>query len=46
VVYQVDSRNHRTQEVRIGQNDQEVAAFQKVRPGAARDPRSSRRRFI
>lgn len=28
--YQVDSRNHRTQEVRIGQNEQEVAVFRKV----------------
>jgi len=28
--YQIDSRDRRTQEVRIGQNDQEVAAFRKV----------------
>jgi hypothetical protein len=28
--YQIDSRNHRTQEVRVGQNDQEVAVFRKV----------------
>lgn len=28
--YQIDSRNHRTQEVRVGQDEQEVAVFRKV----------------
>ncbi|MGD9906550.1 MAG: hypothetical protein AB7U83_24040 [Vicinamibacterales bacterium] len=28
--YQIDSRNHRSQEVRVGESDQEVAAFRKV----------------
>ncbi|MGE0460649.1 MAG: hypothetical protein AB7Q16_04700 [Vicinamibacterales bacterium] len=29
--YQIDSRNHRTQEVRVGQHDQEIAVFRKVK---------------
>jgi len=28
--YQIDTRNHRTQEVRIGRNDQEIVVFRKV----------------
>jgi hypothetical protein len=28
--YQLDSRNHRSQEVRIGRNDQEIVVFRKV----------------